>query len=119
MDAVPIWGWLAGALVLALLGLGAWRIEDTWRRTERHLLEKGGHRTTGHVTEVWCDGQNFWQVTYQFMPTNSGTPIQRTAEIGKFPPEVPKVGAEVEVIFEAIPPFASQLARYEPQKFAF
>ena len=116
---LPIWGWLIGTLVVALLCWGAWRIEDSFRWSERHALEKGGNRTTGRVIEVWRDGQNFWQVTYEFFPTKNVTPIQRTAEIGKFPHDVPEVGADVEVVFEGTPPFVSQLVRYEPQKFAF
>jgi hypothetical protein len=112
-------GLLLPVLVCLVLGLLAWLFVARRRRAskrEAQSLTATGTWILGTVMEVWHDADG-WHITYEFSPTHSKPPVQRTETFKTVRSKPAEIGDRVTVTYDGAPPYDSRVV-YLPRREA-
>lgn len=77
-------------------------------RSDRDRLLNSGARAAGKVLEVW-QSEDGWNVTYEFLPKGSPSPVRRTETYEEARVKPADVGAAIEVAHERAAPYHSTM----------
>ena len=112
-------GLVLPVLVSVVLGLLAWLFVVRRRRTHKRAaqsLTATGTWILGTVLDVRHDA-NGWHITYEFSPTHSKPPVQRTETFKTVQSKPAEIGDRVTVTYDLLPPYDSRVV-YLPRREA-